>query len=61
MKTETFKIVFEKLEEFSSEQENSEDLVADVEKMVADLEEISELRRLVMETTEPEQELYTTT
>lgn len=57
-----FKIIFEKLSEKSAVQTPpGEPLVKVLEAMRVELEEIAELRRLVLEVTEPEPVSYTTT
>jgi hypothetical protein len=57
-----FKLVFEKLAEHSVNQTGDADpLVEVVEAMRTELDEIAELRRLVVEITEPQPVSYTTT
>ena len=53
--TERFKIVFEKLEEVTSQEEAVETV------SVAELDEIEELRRFSAELNQPEPTLFTTT
>jgi hypothetical protein len=56
-----FKIVFKKLSEAAAKEEGLKESVSEAAAMRAEIEEISELRRLVLETTEPEPKSYTTT
>lgn len=57
-----FRLVFEKLsKESASEATHQESLVRVVEAMRPEMEEIAELRRLVLEITEPPPVSYTTT
>jgi len=56
-----FKIVFKKLSEVAGEQAWLREPLSESAAMRAEIEEISELRRLVLETTEPEPKSYTTT
>jgi hypothetical protein len=56
-----FKIVFEKLSEEPPQKTSEEPTLKTVENMRVELEEIAELRRIVLEITEPEPASYTTT
>ena len=56
-----FKIVFEKLSEELPQRASEEPTLKTVENMRVELEEIAELRRIVLEITEPEPASYTTT
>jgi hypothetical protein len=56
-----FKIVFEKLSEEPPQKTAGEPTLKTVESMRVELEEIAELRRIVLEITEPEPVSYTTT
>jgi hypothetical protein len=56
-----FKIVFKKLSQAAGEDGWLEECLSEAAAMRAEIEEISELRRLVVETTEPEPKSYTTT
>ncbi|MBI1817763.1 MAG: hypothetical protein HYR72_22530 [Deltaproteobacteria bacterium] len=55
-----FKIVFEKLAEVADEGADQE-ATAGAEEMRVEIDEIAELRRMVLETTEPDQKSFTTT
>jgi hypothetical protein len=61
MEQDRFKIVFEKLAEGRERGAVSEAEVAETEQLRAESEEIAELRRLVLEITEPTPKSYTTT
>jgi hypothetical protein len=61
MEQDRFKIVFEKLTEARERGAVSEAEVAETEQLRAESEEIAELRRLVLEITEPAPKSYTTT
>lgn len=64
MNTNRFEIVFRKLKEVVEREESKagENRVTIVsEANNTEIEEIAELRRLVVETTEPDQHLFTTT
>ena len=52
-----FEIVFEKLSQVTSEEE----YLVEVDVPQAELDEIAELRRLVLDLTDPDYESYTTT
>ena len=56
-----FKIVFKKLSQAADDQASLKEFLSEAAAMRAEIEEISELRRLVLETTEPEPRSYTTT
>lgn len=56
-----FKIVFEKLSQAIGKQDWLCEFPPESESMRAELEEISELRRLALEITDPEPMSYTTT
>jgi len=56
-----FKIVFKKLSQAAVEAARSKESRSEAAALQAEIEEISELRRLVLETTEPEPKSYTTT
>lgn len=56
-----FKIVFEKLSEEPAQKASEEPTLKTVENMRVELEEIAELRRIILEITEPESASYTTT
>jgi hypothetical protein len=56
----TYKIVFEKLEELKAKAENAE-CAPYSEPLRVEIDEIAELRRLVLEVTDPEPTSYTTT
>jgi hypothetical protein len=56
-----FKIVFKKLSEVVGEQAGLREPLSESEAMRVEIEEISELRRLVLQTTETEPKSYTTT
>ena len=56
-----FKIVFMKLSEVAGEQAWLREPLSESAAMRAEIEEISELRRLVLQTMEPEPTSYTTT
>jgi hypothetical protein len=56
-----FKIVFKKLSQAATEEPGLEESISEVATMRAEIEEISELRRLVLQATEPEPKSYTTT
>jgi hypothetical protein len=55
-----FRIIFEKLAETAAE-EREGDGASMSDELRAEIDEIAELRRLVLETTEPDQKSYTTT
>lgn len=64
MKTNRFRIVFQKLREIAEEEKKGtrEDKITIIsEANTTEMEEIAELRRLVIETTEVDQHLFTTT
>jgi hypothetical protein len=56
-----FRIIFEKLSEELPQKTSEEPTLKTVESMRVELEEIAELRRIVLEITEPEPVSYTTT
>jgi len=56
-----FNIVFEKLSEEPLQKAAQETTLKTVESMQGELEEIAELRRIVLEITEPEPVSFTTT
>lgn len=55
-----FKIIFEKLAE-AAEEEHEGERAYTSDEMREEIDEIAELRRLVLETTDPDQKSYTTT
>ena len=61
--TDRFEIVFDKLEEAKNDQNSrvSGDFAAYGIDLENELDEIAELRRVVLEVTQPSPELYTTT
>lgn len=59
MEESRFKIVFEKLAEMETTE--SGDTIIVCEALRDEVDEIGELRRLVVETTEPDRKSYTTT
>jgi len=61
MDEDRFRIVFEKLSELTSEQTLSKESSSESEQMRAEIDEIAELRRLVLEITEPKATSYTST
>lgn len=61
MEQSRFSIIFEKLVEVGDAEDDARDAIAVSEGMRADVDEIGELRRLVLETTELDQKSYTTT
>lgn len=56
-----YKIIFQKLSEATAEQKSSVEAVREVEELQAELEEISELRRLGLEIAETKPKSYTST
>ena len=55
------KVVFKKLSQAVGEEPGLKECLSEAAAMRAEIDEISELRRLVLETTEPEPKSYTTT
>lgn len=56
-----FKIVFDKLEEYSPSDSTRSNFLVIAEASRVEIDEISELRKMVLETTEPEPKFYSST
>ncbi len=61
MEQDRFSIVFTKLAEAITEEAKTKESPLITLHMQAEIDEIAELRRIVLETTEPERKSYTTT
>lgn len=59
--TETYKLVFEKLSEANTEMEKDFGDLKIIESTYKEIEEIAELKKVVLETVETQEKLYTTT
>ena len=56
-----FKIIFDEISKIEQNDQVDPNLVAEVQELSGELEEIDELRRLAMDITDPEPQTYTAT
>ena len=61
MSEQTFKIVFDKLDEMTDQEQDCQVLVAEVEQLAHELDEIAELRRFAEAIMDPPSITYTST
>ena len=61
MSEQRFKIVFDKLDEMTDQEQDGQALVAEVEQLADELDEIAELRRFTEAVMDPPSGTYTST